>query len=123
MHSCVRARPGHGTHTAAADQDKFSQPSSATNKPVIASLGERRTGKQQNEIYVDLLERLTVIFNSSVRPPARALRAACELAARSQCAAWPASRFRLRGACMRMCGRARLPGNVRTAPCPRRVSC
>lgn len=51
----------------ARPQDKFSAPSTATNKPVIATLGERRSGKQQNEIYVDLLERLTVIFNASVR--------------------------------------------------------
>jgi len=54
------ARPGQ--------QDKFTQPGTATNKPVIAALTDRRSGgKHQNEIYVDLLERLTVIFNSSVR--------------------------------------------------------
>jgi AP-4 complex subunit mu-1 len=59
-------------------QDKTSQPSTATNKPVIASLSDRRSGKQQNEIYVDLLERLSVIFNSSVRaaPVALAVAAA-----------------------------------------------
>ena len=75
-----KARPALWTPTArracliepsrrcrARPQDKFSAPSTATNKPVIATLGERRSGKQQNEIYVDLLERLTVIFNASVR--------------------------------------------------------
>ena len=36
---------------------------------MIDSLSDRRSGKQQNEIYVDLLERLTVIFNASVRLP------------------------------------------------------
>jgi len=44
-------------------QDRFSKPSSATNKPVVAASGDRKV--KRNEVFIDLLERLTVLFNAS----------------------------------------------------------
>lgn len=44
-------------------KQRKSAPSSAPNKPM--SLGLGRTGKNKNEIFVDLLERLTVLFNAN----------------------------------------------------------
>lgn len=38
-------------------------PSSAVHKPI--SFGKQERGKKKNEIFVDILERLTVLFNSS----------------------------------------------------------
>jgi AP-4 complex subunit mu-1 len=40
-----------------------SKSSTAANVPV--SVGSSRSGKQKNEIYVDVIERLTVLFNAS----------------------------------------------------------
>jgi len=42
---------------------KVHQPSTATNKPITLGFSETRSAK--NEIFVDLLERLTVLFNAS----------------------------------------------------------
>ncbi|RYH00556.1 hypothetical protein EON65_49175 [archaeon] len=40
-----------------------SKPSSATNIPITMKQSTR--GSNKNEIYVDIVERLTVLFNSS----------------------------------------------------------
>lgn len=39
------------------------KPSTASNVPI--GIGSIRSGKQKNEIYVDIIERLTVLFNST----------------------------------------------------------
>lgn len=39
------------------------KPSTASNIPI--AMGAARSGKQKNEIYVDIIERLTVLFNAN----------------------------------------------------------
>ena len=40
-------------------------PSSSVHKPISLGSSSKSKGKQRNEIFVDILERLTILFNSS----------------------------------------------------------
>lgn len=59
------------THCATAQMPAIANtrttPSSSVHKPIVT--GASRSKGQRNEIFVDILERLTVVFNSSVRAP------------------------------------------------------
>lgn len=69
LKSCIHNEPvvvtATGTQPMSMLMSMNSRSKSSTAANVPVSVGNSRSGKQKNEIYVDVIERLTVLFNAS----------------------------------------------------------
>jgi AP-4 complex subunit mu-1 len=69
LKSCIHNEPvivtASGTQPMSMLMSMNSRSKSSTAANVPVSIGNSRSGKQKNEIYVDVIERLTVLFNAS----------------------------------------------------------
>lgn len=69
LKSCVHNEPimvsATGTQSMSMLMSMNSKSKSSTAANIPITIGNSRSGKQKNEIYVDVIERLTVLFNSN----------------------------------------------------------